>query len=274
MANFLVGFPVDYRYGWDLAHPPHQRLLHECLVEFEPDMLFGAPSCGPWSVASANKDPSKRLDDRNRELPTLDFLSDSMLRQHDQGRAFTAEQPFGSDMFKSSPMARLLAHEGVRLQRFDQCMLGAQDETGRPVRKATGFMSNRSWKHIRKRCNGHKGQPHGLLQGRWNGCNRTALAAVYPKRFCHAFGQDLWALLRADGATSRKSWPRSLFWLREFLYSCQRCQLGRGCPAHIEHTFVPGECRSRPFVQRAKDFPYNHLLLQRLLQHPRRHHHV
>ena len=152
MASFIVGFPVDYRCGWDIAHPPHQRLLHECLTEFKPDMLFG----GPWSVASANKDPVKRLDDRNRELPTLEFLHDNMLWQHKQGRAFTAEQPFGSDMFKSSPMARLLDHEGVRLQRFDQCMLGAQDETGRPVRKASGFLTNRSWKHVRKRCNGHK----------------------------------------------------------------------------------------------------------------------
>ena len=256
MANFIVGFPVDYRYGWDLAHPPHQRLLHECLTEFKPDMLFGAPSCGPWSVASANKDPVKRLEDRNRELPTLEFLHDNMLWQHDQGRAFTTEQPFVSDMFKSSPMARLLNHEGVRLQRFDQCMLDAQDETGRPVRKATGFLSNRTWKHIRKRCNGHKGRPHGVLQGRWNGCNRAALAAVYPKRFCHAFGQDLWTLLRADGATSRKTWPRSLFWLRERYYSCQRCQLGRGCPAHIEHTFVPGECRvGQPAIRASRETP-------------------
>ena len=256
MANFIVGFPVDYRYGWDLAHPPHQRLLHECLTEFKPDMLFGAPSCGPWSVASSNKDPVKRLEDRNRELPTLEFLHDKMLWQHDQGRAFATEQPFGSDMFKSSPMARLLNHEGVRLQRLDQCMLGAQDETGRPVRKATGFLSNRLWRHIRKRCNGHKGRPHGVLQGRWNGCNRTALASVYPKRFCHAFGQDLWTLLRAAGATSRKTWPRSLFWLHELYYSCQRCQLGRGCPAHIEHTFVPGECRmGQPAIRASRESP-------------------
>ena len=113
MANFIVGFPVDYRYGWDLAHPPHQRLLHECFQEFKPDMLFGAPSCGPWSVASGSKDPAKRLEDRNRELPALECLSDTFLSQRHQGRAFTVEQPFGSDMFKSSPMPRLLDHEGV-----------------------------------------------------------------------------------------------------------------------------------------------------------------
>ena len=253
MANFIVGFPVDYRYGWDLAHPPHQRLLNECLAEHKPDMLFGAPSCGPWSIASGSKDPTKRSADRRRELPTLEYLHDTMLWQHNDGRAFTVEQPYGSDMFKVSPVARQLDHEGVRVQRLDQCMLGAQDETGRPVRKATGFMSNRSWKHIRKRCNGHKGRPHGLLQGRWAGCNRTALAAVYPKRFCHVFGNDLWGFLRQDGATSRKPWPRSSFWLHEFFYSCQRCQLGRGCPAHIEHTFVPGECRmGQPGIRGAR----------------------
>ena len=91
MANFIVGFPVDYRYGWDLAHPPHQRLLHECVSEFKPDMLFGALSCGPWSVASANKDPVKRLDDRNKELPTRTIKAVALLWNSLLGRKCSSQ---------------------------------------------------------------------------------------------------------------------------------------------------------------------------------------
>ena len=37
------------------------------------------------------------------------------------------------------------------------------------------------------------------------------------------------------------------------LHGSQRCQLGRGCPAHIEHTFVPGKCRmGQPGIRGAR----------------------
>ena len=243
LAGLSVGFPVDHRYGWDLGFPQHQSLLQECHRTFSTDHLFMAPNCGPWSVASAGKDPAKRAEDRNNERPTLEYLQTLSLWQHNSGRAFTVEQPLTSVMFKESPMARLLEHEGIYRHRFDQCMLGAQDESARPIRKTTVFYSNRRWKQVIRRCGGHKGKQHGTLQGQWHGCNRTALAAVYPRRFCHAAVQDLWYILRRDQCATCKPWPRHLWWLHELYYSCERCQLGRSAPPGCEHTMVPGECR-------------------------------
>ncbi|CAE7721255.1 unnamed protein product [Symbiodinium sp. CCMP2592] len=244
LAGLTVGFPIDHRYGWDLGHPPHQSLLQECHNTFCTDHLFMAPNCGPWSVASSSKESDKRSSDRDQERPTLEYLQTLCLWQHNSGRAFTVEQPLTSSMFKESAMARLLEHEGIHRQRFDQCMLGAQDESSRPVRKTTAFFSNRRWKQVLRRCGGHKGKQHGTLQGQWQGCNRTALAAVYPRRLCHAAVQDLWSILRRDHSASCKPWPRQLWWLHElYYYSCERCQLGRSAPPGCEHTMVPGECR-------------------------------
>ena len=243
LAHVMVGFPVDFRYGWDVGHAPHQVLLKECQETFGPTHIFASPSCTPWSIASAQKDPHARDLDRRRELPTLEFVHDSMMLQHNNNHGFTLEQPFGSDMLKASPISRLLLHAGIKVARLDQCMLGSQDEQQRPIRKATVFVTNRRWQRTLKRCNGHRGHPHGQLQGQYKGCSRTAMAAVYPKRMCQALCQDFWKMLRQEGATQFPVWPQPLFGHLNVYYTCERCQLGRAAPPGCEHTMVPDECR-------------------------------
>ena len=182
LTGMIVGFPVDYRYGWDIGHAPHQVLLQRCYSTFEPEHIFGAPSCGPWSCSSSSKDPHSRAADRQAEMPTLHFLSETFLRQCNHGRGFTLEQPFSSAMFHHEPISHLVALEEVRRQRLDQCMHGAVDELNMPVRKATALLSNRKFKVSLKRCDGHRNKAHGILQGQYKGCDRAALAAVYPKK--------------------------------------------------------------------------------------------
>ena len=105
-------------------------------------------------------------------------------------------------------------------------MLGAHDEHGKPVRKSTVFYSNRRWHGILKRCGGHKGQGHGILQGKWAGLDRTTMAAVYPRRLCQQFCQDLMYMLKKVDRAATHPWPRQLWWASGFFYSCERCQLG------------------------------------------------
>ena len=167
LTGMMVAFPVDYRYGWDLSHPSHQKLLQECHYEFQPEHLFAAPSCGPWSVASANKAPDLREADRQAEMPMLHFLKEILFRQRNDGKGFTLEQPFGSAMLRHEPMVRLFDLEKVKKFRLDQCMLGAVDELHRPVKKTTALVSNRAWRQLPKRCNGHRGQEHGVLKVLW-----------------------------------------------------------------------------------------------------------
>ncbi|CAE7553108.1 RE1, partial [Symbiodinium sp. CCMP2456] len=169
MAQFMVGFPVDYRYSWDIGYAPHQALLQQVHRQFSPDHLFASPSCTPWSVASASKDKARRDEERRSELPTLELLHDMSLSQRNQDRDFTLEQPHSSAMLRESPIVKLLNHSGVRIQRMDQCMLGATDELQRPVRKATAFLSNRrAGVAPSSDAMATKG-PHGELQGRFKG---------------------------------------------------------------------------------------------------------
>ena len=114
LTGMAVGFPVDYRYGWDLAHPTHQSLLRACHEEFQPDHLFAAPSCSPWSVASSTKAPDLRAADRQAELPTLHFLKEQLFLQHSCDRGLTLEQPLNSAMLREEPMVRLFDLETVR----------------------------------------------------------------------------------------------------------------------------------------------------------------
>jgi hypothetical protein len=49
LSGLCVLFPLDNQYGWDLAHPEHQRLITELemdLGDSEPDVLLASPSFG------------------------------------------------------------------------------------------------------------------------------------------------------------------------------------------------------------------------------------
>ena len=252
-ASMMTGFPVDYRYGWDMSWPEHQQLLRQCYLEFNPAHVFAAPTCTPWTTASSSKDRETRMQERQHELPTLEFLHEIMLQQHNGNLGFSLEQPYASAMLIDSPISRLRDIVGVRTWRTDQCMLGARDERNAPIRKSTAILSNRRWQQVVKRCDSHRGQPHGILQGQVRGINRTAMAAVYPKRLCQLCGQDLWRILRKDVVMSYKPWPHQLLWTHSMYYSCERCQLGRSAPPGVEHNLIPGQCRyGQPGMRRAR----------------------
>ena len=68
----------------------------------------------------------------------------------------------------------------------DQCMYGAKDEEGQPIRKSTTFVSNMSNVKMEFiRCD--RMHDHGVLRGRAVGAlaNRTTIAAVCPTKLCN-----------------------------------------------------------------------------------------
>ena len=72
LAGLCVMFPVDYRYGWDLSHPEHRRLLNEIGAEMSgPDVTFYSPSCRPWPISSTKRDLAVTQQERMNEMPTI-----------------------------------------------------------------------------------------------------------------------------------------------------------------------------------------------------------
>ena len=249
MAGLIVGFPVDYRYGWNLADESHQAMLRKAQAEFRPGVVHLAPDCAPWSISSSSKDPELRLQERIAARPTLEFTQEVCEQQDKQSRGYNMEQPLGSALFQEELPENPLRLQGLpgyrKRQRLDQCMLGAQDEHGAPIQKATGFSSNFKWKRTAVRCSGHQGKAHAHLQGTdSSGLTRTSRAAAYPRTMCQRMKLDLIDFLHNHNLLRLGQWPEHLrhFSVQHF-YECIRCQLGRFCPSDIPHTMVPRECR-------------------------------
>lgn len=73
----------------------------------------------------------KKMEGRHEDEPGLCFAKEVFQHQAYAGRGYGAEQPWGSTLFKDSPL-RPEELPGCRpKQRCDQCMLGAVDELQR-----------------------------------------------------------------------------------------------------------------------------------------------
>ncbi|CAK9078864.1 1-alkyl-2-acetylglycerophosphocholine esterase [Durusdinium trenchii] len=220
LAGLMLGFPVDYRYGWDMRVASHRGMIHAAYEEFQPGVLHMSPDCAPWSVAASTKDPDEKMCERLQDRPALQLCQDLSARQDANGRGYNIEQPYGAQSWQELPEnpLRLQRIPGNKSrQRVDQCMHGAQDEHGYPIMKPTGFGSNLRWKHTGLRCGGPR---------------------------CQRMKQDIIQYLSYMNLLKLKTWPQDAYAVTlGHYYDCVRCQLGRHCPRNIEHTLVPGQCR-------------------------------
>ncbi|CAK9112984.1 1-alkyl-2-acetylglycerophosphocholine esterase [Durusdinium trenchii] len=104
LAGLIVGFPVDFRYGWDIGNPEHQKMLDMALSTFEPEILMASPRCKFWSISASRRDRHLLLQDREAERPALIYMQQTMSYQVSSGRAYVLEQPWTSAMWSESVM--------------------------------------------------------------------------------------------------------------------------------------------------------------------------
>jgi hypothetical protein len=225
-SGLCVLFPIDYRYGWDLSHPEHQRIIQEIEHDINggPEVLMATPTCRPWSISSTRRDLETTKKERNEEMPTIQFIKKKFKERSRRKKGNILEQPWSSALWE-----HLQDLPGER-HRTDQCRFKACDEEGNPILKPTGLQSDFLLKHSIARCGGHHGRKHGWLQGAVGGKNRTTMAAVYPESMCKALVKDVKRFLD----------HRNTF---QDYYKCERCAMGRAATADMEHNFLPGECR-------------------------------
>ena len=226
LSGLCVLFPIDYRYGWDLSLPEHQRLILEIEQDINhgPDVLFASPTCRPWSISSTRRDLAQTMREREGELPTVSFIKQKIKKRCKDKKGNILEQPWTSALWE-----HLEDLPGER-QRTDQCRFGAQDELGQPILKPTGLYSDFGLRNCLARCGGHQGRRHGWLQGTTQGVNRTTIAAVYPEAFCKSVVRDIKRFINQIHC-------------HDVYYKCEKCAMGRAATSNMEHTFLPGECR-------------------------------
>ena len=244
VSGLVVANPINYRYGWDLANKEHQNMILEMQDILNPDVIAITPSCRPWTVSAnrRSKEETRRL--REAERPVLEFLVKICWRQHEKRHGFFWEQPWGSAMWRNSPLACIQDIPDCRPRvRADQCMFGCTNESLQPIQKATGLQANITLRKAINRCAGHGGRKHAQLQGSSNGKLRTTQAAVYPGRFCKAIVADIMKYIQGNKSGAPQTTYLTNHQHTEIYYKCERCRLGRAAPPDMEHTLVPRECR-------------------------------
>ena len=189
-----------------------------------PDVLMATPSCRPWSISSTRRDLAQTQQEREAELPTINYIKGKFKKRCKDKKANILEQPWSSALWEH------LQDLPGEVQRTDQCRFKAQDEMGNPILKPTGLYSDFHLRHCIARCAGHQGRRHGWLQGAVQGMNRTTLAAVYPEGLCRSLVKDI-------------KWYINHLNYYENFYKCERCAMGRAATSSMEHSFLPEECR-------------------------------
>ncbi|CAE7218696.1 unnamed protein product [Symbiodinium sp. CCMP2592] len=246
MSGLMVGFPIDHRYGWDLAMPDHQAMVKQARDEFLPYYMYASPTSSPWQSSSNEKTPHLLLPRQAAERPALEFLRSLCQQQAQDGLRFGEEQPRNSTLFqsKNSPLHEIYYIPGTRKkQQVDQCYHGCVNHDSHPVKKSTTIVSNIKHHNTAKRCSGHHGESHAVINGSFAGASIINKTVVYPRRMCRAIVEDVWKSLKASGVIVQQ-WPNELLLHADFSgYKCERCQLGRAALPFMEHTLIPGECR-------------------------------
>ena len=99
-------------------------------------------------------------------------------------------------------MLRVLALNGVRRVRSDQCQHGQESELGNPVKKPTGFMSNAACllEALDRRCFGRKGLCSRPGGGEHQNClgKVARRAAIFSDQMCETILRGISLQLKSD----------------------------------------------------------------------------
>ena len=142
-AGLSVLFPVDLRYGWDMKHPPHRKLIDSVQSHFNIICKFSAPDCRLWTAMSnAHPNKEKLERDRQSEFPMLDWLHNDNKRQQRKGLCYINENGLRSQMWTQTPLVHNLDIPGNKHSRLDACAHGLTDSKGAPLEKAYALDAN------------------------------------------------------------------------------------------------------------------------------------
>ena len=194
---------------WDFNDPQQRRNAEQLLDEQRPLLLIGTPMCTAFSniqnLNKASRDPEVVRAELEKARVHLQWCCRLYQKQLDRGAYFLHEHPAGATSWKTPEIAALLAHPLVDRIVADQCQFGQQTDSGDPLRKPTGFMSNAPHllARLSKRCFGKGGlctRPRG---GRHAEClgKKAQRAAIFQDELCMAILRGFKDQLAADRRT-------------------------------------------------------------------------
>lgn len=202
------GVAMDLKNGWDFDRRDHRELARRRFEETKPGILIGTTMCTAFSswqaVNHAKRDPDVVHREWVRAMVHLRFLCELYKEQYAQGRYFLHEHPTQATSWNQPCIKEILELPHVERVDGDRCQYGQKDpESGDPVKKPTGWMSNapRVLEALSDRCRGSGGQcsrreggRHRVAEGKL-----TATTAIFPFKLCKAILKGYRRQLIEDG---------------------------------------------------------------------------
>ncbi len=168
------GDPLSYETGWDLNDKAHVEAAFKLREEFGPQVLGGWIDCKLWTVALRAANYLVREYMRTGELMSLYAFSEACLEQCREGLDGVLENPKRSEYFLTEmyqiiedlPMMNResATHDKTHMCRFD---LKDKEQPELLFKKETAMKASFKLKHCTKLCKGHKGRPHGVMEGNY-----------------------------------------------------------------------------------------------------------
>ena len=147
----LVETDPDDNKPWDFFQKDKRDKALRKVKEDKPFMLIVSPMCGPFSALQSllNYPKLKRADVKERltdAMIQVRFCLEMCFEQHVNGRLFIFEHPAEASSWGMKVMQQMRALDGVRVVKFDFCMLGVKttddDGTAAAARKSAKRPSN------------------------------------------------------------------------------------------------------------------------------------
>ena len=131
---------------WDFSLKERRDEAERRLDEEQPMLVVGSPACTAFSVLVAcnasRRDPQVVHRERVAALVHLQWCCRLYLKQLERGAYFLHEHPSGASSWDEACVLEVMAKASVRRVIADQCQLGQRTDSGDPIKKPTGFMSN------------------------------------------------------------------------------------------------------------------------------------
>ena len=198
--GLIAGPPITRELGWDLTLETHQRFLRLLFDKHAPEVLFAAPTCGPWSRSCTTMaDETKQLI-REEQVEAFNFFLEHVEKQSKANRKFLMENPRSSELLNEDSCFKLIEKYGANDSVTCMCSHGLTDpDSGKPNMKQTTLRGNLNLRKSVKWCSCKV--EHQPLQGYTrSGILRTAAASHYTRLFSERLAQDIFDNVRRKHA--------------------------------------------------------------------------
>jgi len=133
--GLLTGPPVDINTGYDLNTTERQARAWKLIKESEPEVVFMAVVCGPWSNLQNINDRNVVLRKRKKVMPMVRFCVEVARYQISRGRKFIIENPETSHIWKVKEFVGLSTLTGVTWNTADMCRYYMRDPVSKNIYK-------------------------------------------------------------------------------------------------------------------------------------------